>query len=64
MKQTKFIFSVLIYILVFILYLCAAVDLYAKMYVTKMNFGCIITATLLVIYRKEIIYLLFERNNK
>ena len=39
-------------------------DLYAKMYVTKLNFGLIVVATIIFIYRKEIIYLLVERKPK
>jgi hypothetical protein len=64
MKQTKFVASLLIYIFAFVLYLCAGFDLYAKFYVTKKSFGFILLATFLIMYRKEIIYLLFEREKK
>ena len=64
MKQTKFVINILLIILCLVLYFCAAVDLYAKMTVTKFNFGMIFIATMIFIYRKEIIYLLVEREPK
>lgn len=64
MKQTKLVANILLLIISLVLYFCAGVNLYALMKVTKLNFSCIILATILLVYRKEIIYLLIEREKK
>lgn len=62
MKQTKLVLNILFIIISIVLYICGGLNLYATMRVSKMNFGFIVLATILFIYRKEFIYLLVERN--
>lgn len=62
MKQTKFVVSVLLLVVSLLLYFIAGVSLYSIMRVTKFNFMCIVIATILMIYKKELVYLLVGRN--
>lgn len=64
MKQTKFVVNVVLVVVSLLLYFISAASIYSIMRVTRFNFACIIIATILLTYRKELVYLLTGRKGK